>query len=221
MQIYLNTNCTQLTTLGAICTLYLWRENLNSTPLLEILLKKPAFTISDAIKIGIPRRSIYYFVKQGYIKRIAKGVYQSVNYIGKADFTKEGLALAAYITPGAIICLISALDLYEMTEEIPREHWLAIPHSKRAPRESGLRVVRMRNTELGLTKINIGEYCVSIFDRERTICDAFRYLSPEIAIKALQHYLKMKDTRPNLRKLQDYAKKLRVNLTPYILSLTT
>ena len=49
----------------------------------------------------------------------------------------------------------------------------------------------MRNMSLGLTTVKMGKYKVKIFDRERTIVDAFRYLSDEIAIKALQAYLKL------------------------------
>ena len=50
---------------------------------------------------------------------------------------------------------------------------------------------------------------------------AFRYLSKEIAIKALQRYFQSKDAKPDPKKLGAYAKKLRVNITPYILSCTT
>jgi hypothetical protein len=63
---------------------------------------------------------------------------------------------------------------------------------------------------------------VPIFDRERTIVDAFRLLSREVAIKAL----KMALTQPGHRrldlvKLQAYAKKLRVNIDPYLMTVTT
>ncbi len=190
-------------------------------PLLRRLLRKPAFTTAEALELGIPRHGLAYFEKIGLIERLAKGIYHNPSYEGEAGIALEGLALTAFTTPNAVICLISALDLYGLTDQIPREHWLAIPHSKKVPIRSCLRAVRMRNTTLGKTTIQVGEYELAIFDRERSIVDAFRYLSPEIAIKALQAYLQAKDPKPDLRKLQVYAKKLRVNLTPYILALTT
>ena len=162
-----------------------------------------------------------YFDKLGLLERVAKGIYRDPNYEGQAEVALEDLALAAFTTPNAAICLISALDFYDLTDQIPREHWLAIPNSQRAPVHHLVRAVRMRNVTLGRIKVQIGEYELAMFDRERCIVDAFRYLSPEIAIKALQAYLQAKDYKPNLPKLQEYAKKLRVNLTPYILSLTT
>ncbi len=63
---------------------------------------------------------------------------------------------------------------------------------------------------------------IPIFDRERTIVDAFRLLSREIAIKALKIALtKGGKNRIDLIKLQEYAKKLRCNIAPYLISLTT
>ncbi len=48
------------------------------------------------------------------------------------------------------------------------------------------KVVRMRNLTLGKTTIKIGNITLPIFDRERTIVDAFRYLGRETALKALK-----------------------------------
>ena len=189
--------------------------------MLKSLLKKPAFTVAEAQDAGVPRHALVYFDQLGLLERLAKGIYRVSNYESQAEFTLEDLVLAAYAIPDAVICLISALDIYGLTDQIPREHWLAIRHSQRAPVRHLVRAVRMRNTTLGQTMISIGEYELPIFNRERCIVDAFRYLSLEIAIKALQAYLQNKKHKPNLRRLQEYAKKLRVNLTPYILALTT
>ena len=80
----------------------------------------------------------------------------------------------------------------------------------------------MRNMTLGLTTVKIGKYTVKIFDRERTVIDAFRYLNHEIAIKALQAYLQSSPLqKADLTKLSSYAKKLRININSYIMALTT
>jgi hypothetical protein len=52
----------------------------------------------------------------------------------------------------------------------------------------------------------------------RCIIDAFRYLSKEIAIKPVRRYFQSKDAKPDPKKLGSHAKKLRVSITPYILS---
>lgn len=190
-------------------------------PRLKRLLTQPSFSAIDAENEGVTRQALSYFVQTGLIERVSRGVYRNPEYESKAPFHLEELALVAYSIPSSIICLISALYIYELTEEIPRENWLAIPHSKRKPRRSHVRIVRMRNTALGLTTIRIGEFKLPIFDKERCIIDAFRYLSLEVAIKALRTYLESRTEKPNLQKLEEYGAQLRVNITPYLQVLLT
>lgn len=189
--------------------------------LLKPLLKKPFFTIAEAKKHKIPRHLLAYHTKTGLLERVCRGIYRSSKYEPKVDFEWENLAITAATMPKGVICLISALCYYDLTDQIMREAWIAVPHKVGALKRLHVRIVRMRNLELGKTKIKMGEFKVSIFDRERCIVDAFRYLSKEIALKALQNYLHSRDYKPQLKKLSDYAKHLRVDLTPYILSYTT
>lgn len=76
--------------------------------------------------------------------------------------------------------------------------------------------------DLGKTTINLGGIQVPIFDRECTIIDTFRLLSPETAIKALKIALaKRGSERIDIKKLQFYAKKLRYNIDLYLTTLLT
>ena len=82
--------------------------------------------------------------------------------------------------------------------------------------------MRMRNFKLGKTKMKFGRETITIFDRERTIVDSFRFLGRETAIKALKGSLKIKgQNKINLRKIHHYSEKLRYNIDPYILTATT
>jgi hypothetical protein len=63
---------------------------------------------------------------------------------------------------------------------------------------------------------------VWIFDQERTVIDSFRFLSRELAIKALKIYLQKTPTHnPNFKKLSSYSEKLRYDISPYIEAITT
>ena len=188
---------------------------------LKSLLESSFFTSAEAEKQGIPRHALVHFVKKGVLERIYPGTYRSSSYEPKVDFEWENLGVIAATVPEGIICLISALCYYDLTDQIMREVWIAIPHQSFAPKRPNTRIIRMRNTELGKVDLMLGEYRTHIFDRERTVVDAFRYLSKEIAIKALQKYFKSTEYKPQPKKLAEYAKKLRVNITPYILSYTT
>jgi len=189
---------------------------------LKALSKKSYFKTSEARELGVPARMLVYFYEQGILERLGRGIYRSTSSETGLDLNDEGLVLTAISIPRGAICLISALCFYELTDQIMREYWIAIPHKETSPKRPLTRIVRMRNMTLGHTSVKIGKYKVNIFDRERTIVDAFRYLSHEVAIKALQEYLKpTKDRKPDLEKLARYAKILRVKITPYILALTT
>ncbi len=188
---------------------------------LKPLLKKPFFSLADAQKQGISRQALANFVKKGIIKRVLTGLYRATDYEIKVEFEWENLALIAASIPRGVICLISALCYYDLTDQIMREVWIAVPFNSLPPKRPNTRIVRMRNIALGKIKLKLGEYNVQIFDRERCVIDAFRYFSIEIALKALQKYLRSREHKPQLEKLTDYAKILHVDLTPYILAYTT
>lgn len=179
------------------------------------------FTAEQAAEQNVPRHAIAYLVKKGSLERIYPGAYRFAEYEPEVDFQWENLGLITASIPNGVICLISALCYYELTDQVMREVWIAIPHESYAPKRPNAKIIRMRNITLGQTEIALGEYKVKIFDRERCIIDAFRYLSKEIAIKALQRYFKNTANKADLKKLGAYAKKLRVDITPYILSYTT
>lgn len=181
----------------------------------------PFFTSEEAERWGIPRHALAYLEKRGDLEKVYPGAYRFSDYEPKVEFQWENLGLIASSVPESVICLISALVFYDLTDQVMREIWLAIPHKSHPAKRPNTRIVRMRNIDLGKTHITLGEYHVQIFDKERCIIDAFRYLSKEIAIKALQRYFQRKRAKPDPKKLGMYAKKLRVNITPYILSCTT
>lgn len=189
--------------------------------IIERFAERAVFTAEEAREAGIPPRMLAHFCKKGLIERISRGVYKGEAAEVDIDFRWEDLALVAMSIPNGVICLISALCYYGLTDQIMREFWIATPHALKSPKRPKTRIIRMRNIELGQTEITVGEDRLKIFDRERTVVDAFRHLNHEIAVKALQNYLKQREPKPNLDKLLNYAKKLRVNIYPYVMALTT
>lgn len=181
-----------------------------------------SFTSREAKQLGVSAASLAYYVKIGELEHVARGIYKGVRAPSIDNFQWEDLITAIKQTRHGIVCLISALALYDLTEEIPRQHWIAIPNNTRHRASQLVRVVRMRNMSLGKSHIKIDHVTIPIFDRERTIVDAFRYLSKEIAIKALKQALtKNKKEKIDLEKLRRYAARLRVNITDYIIAITT
>lgn len=193
-----------------------------SLPKLKPLLKRPLFTSKEAREFGVRPSALVYLAKTGQIERIRRGVYRGAKAPTVPSFKWSDLIESVLSVPDGVICLVSALAIYELTEEIPREHWIAVKHDSKIRVPRPIRIVRYRNANLGKTEINLDGVKVPIYNRERTIVDAFRQLSRETAIKALKMALaaKKKD-RIDLKKLQLYAKKLRVPITPYLMTVMT
>ena len=188
----------------------------------KILLKKALFSAKEARKAGVYPSLINYYIKKGYVERMGRGIYKSSFSELDVDFQWEDLVATAKSVPNGVVCLLSALALYELTDEIPRQHWIAVPHGTTVPKRSHTKFIRLRDIKLGKTKLKIGKEEIQIFNRERTIVDSFRRLSAEVSIKALKEGLKESGSNKiSIKKLQQYAKKQHINITPYILAITT
>lgn len=175
-----------------------------------------------AKKLNVSNSNMAYYAKKGELERIGRGLYKIKNSSLVSDFEWEDLVEASVRVKSGVVCLISALALYGLTEEIPRAHWIAIPNTSRHRGDDSIRIVRFRNMKLGKTIYDFGDFKLPIFDRERTILDAFRFLDKEVAIKALKMALRKKgEAKLDLEKLVKYAKALRVKIEPYILAVTT
>lgn len=190
--------------------------------LLTPLLNQPSFTSKEAKRLGVEASVLSYYVKTGQLKRIRHGVYQASNYQNPEAFRWIDLIEVVHSINGGVVCLISALAVYELTEEIPRQHWIGIRHGTSARSSRQIKIVRFRDLDLGKIEIELEGTRIPIFDRERTIVDAFRLLSRETAIKALKSALAQRGkNRIDPIKLEAYAKKLQFDISPYLLSITT
>jgi predicted transcriptional regulator of viral defense system len=181
-----------------------------------------SFTSIEAKRFGISPSLIAYYIKKGEVERVSRGVYRSLKKESLIPAQWEDLVATAKSIPQGVICLVSALQIYELTEEFAHEHWIAIPFTSWPAKREHTRIIRMRNLMLGKSKMPMGEDTISIFDRERTLIDCFRLLSKEVALKALKKYLQGSDQhKPDFKKLNSYSKKLRFKIAPYIEALTT
>lgn len=184
------------------------------------LRRKPSFTTDEARGQGLSPRMLSYYVAKGELERLARGVYRCTDYVGRDENLQwEELAVAAERLPGGVVCLVSALNFYGITDERLKEHWIAVPNSYGRAHFPMTRIVRMRNMSLGVKTIKLAGIDVRIFDVERTIVDAFRILDFETAMKALKHYLAGKCGKPDIKKLSRYSKELRGGVTKYLAPL--
>ena len=167
---------------------------------------------SDFVAAGIPAVDVVNLCNTGYLERIRHGYYQLAD--GNTSSEEQ---LIATLIPKAIICVESALFHYGYSDFAPRKWSIAVPRSMSRTKLDvdalALQTyyVQPEIYELGRVADDFSGVKLSIYDRERTICDCFKYrsrLDHEIFSKALNAYAK--DERKNLQNLSIYAKKLRV-----------
>lgn len=174
--------------------------------------QKPFFTTQEATKQGISPRMLAYYAETGVIERIVRGVYCSKNYEStNEDLQWEDLAIAASNIKGGVVCLISALVYYELTDEMMKEFWIAVDNDNSKAKFPMAKIIRMRNMDLGVQTIKMAGIKIKVFDIERTIIDSFRLLDLETAMKALKIYLSGKKGKPNINRLNKYIKELRAS----------
>lgn len=95
---------------------------------LEVLLEKSVFTAADAREQSIPSRMLSHFCELGIIDRLGRGVYKNTQMETGIHMDVEDLVLTATSIPEGIICLTSALYLYQFTDQLLREYWIAVPN---------------------------------------------------------------------------------------------
>ena len=167
-------------------------------------------TTADFLAEGMSKTDISKLVQAGVLERIRQGFYQL------ADDTSisEAQYLAALL-PDGIVCVESALFYYNYSDFAPRVWTIAVPRSISLTRLKFDVVpvkayfVQKENYELGKTIANFEGTQLFIYDRERTVCDCFKYrtrLDNETFNKAVNAYVA--DEKKNLSNLSRYAKEL-------------
>lgn len=167
---------------------------------------------SDFKNAGLSNYDIAKLCKDGVIERIRNGFYQLPdNY----NISEE--QLISSLLPYGIVCVESALFHYGYSDFTPREWSIAVPRTYRNQisniQELSVKAYYIQKNifDVGKTKDDFNGVTLPVYDRERTICDCFKYrskLDNEIFNKALNAYAN--DSKKNLSNLSAYAKKLRV-----------
>ena len=168
---------------------------------------------SDFISAGLKDQDVYSLCKQGYIVRVKKGYYK----LTAGDELKEELLLSKLMTQG-VVCVESALFYYGYSDFAPREWTIAVPRAfsrtvNAIQKEVPVKAYYVQNDmyRLGETTGTFNGVALPVYDRERTICDCFKYrtkLDNEIFNKAVNAYVS--DEKKNLANLSKYAKEMGV-----------
>ena len=166
----------------------------------------------DFQKNGLNNSQFTHLRNRGYLNRIRRGYYQLSSYEDSSEET-----IIARLFPDGIICLDSALFHYGYSDRTPLEWTIAFPRTVTRTR-LGVNSPRIKpyfiseeTFLLGKTEQTINNVKLAMYDRDRTICDCFKYqnkIDSELFNKAILAYTK--DRKKNVGNLSTYAKQMRV-----------
>jgi predicted transcriptional regulator of viral defense system len=175
---------------------------------------------AQAKKLGIDEVILMQMCEEGLLVKESRGLYRLAELppLSNPDFVK-----VAILIPKSIICLISALDFYHLTTQVPYKVYIALPREIKAPRIEypPLDIVYLSEKAYfaGIEEHILDGVRVRIYSREKTIADGFKFrnkIGLDIALEALKDYLRQPGR--DIPKILEFAKIDRVEkiIRPYL-----
>lgn len=167
---------------------------------------------SEFLKRGLTYADIIKMCNDGNLSRLKHGYYQ----LSEHDNIYEEKIIANLFSDG-IICMDSALFYYGYSDRTPNAWTLAFDRdvSRSRFKIDALFIkpyyIDKKYLNIGISKFEVNKTILKIYDRERVICDCFKYknkMDSEMFNKAVNAYIQ--DNKRNLGNLSIYAKKMRV-----------
>lgn len=171
------------------------------------------FTTGQARTAGVHPRDLYAARDDGELVELSRGVFRRADAPAAAYPDLLAVSLRA---PRAVVCLLSAAAVHDLTDEIPMAVQIAVPRRTWPPKLDHppveVFVWDPLTFELGLDTVEVapGEWA-RIYSPGRTVVDLMRMrhkLGESVAHVALRRYLARRDSR--VADLLTYAKALDV-----------
>ena len=151
-------------------------------------------------------------VEKGNVVRLKAGVYALPEALAKpmVDMRK--------LVPDGVLCLYSAWFYYQLTTQVPVEHYVAVEKSRKIvlPDYPPIRLCFWNQTtySTGIIEVEMSAHRCLIYDMEKSVCDAIKFrnkIGMDVCSEIVRNYMKRPER--NLNKLAEYAKLLRVGKT--------
>jgi len=191
--------------------------------ILDLARQKVLLRASDLDAIGAPRVVLTRLTAAGLLQRVARGLYR----LPDAQVSEfESMVTIATKAPQAVFCLLTALQFHELTTQLPRQVWIAMPRGSHPPRLDYPPVKMVQFTgdaySAGIEEVERDGIKLRVYNVAKTVADCFKHRNKvglDVALEAL------KDARSRNRASVDdiwrFAKVCRVAnvMRPYLESI--
>ena len=187
--------------------------------IVEHLLDGKLIKWKDLEELGVNSNTVANMVRRGDLNKIGWGTYQLCDELiskntQNEDFGFSGdmdtLAEISIQIPKGIICLMTAVTYYNITNDLDGNIWIALSHNHHKPRIEWppIRSVHWRNMDLQddeLVRIKYKNAEIKITSKERTVVDLYRHqhllADPHISKKALIWLINQEHDRKMLTRI--------------------
>ena len=173
--------------------------------------------------IDIPRVVLTRLTASGQLEKVGRGLYR----LPDAPISEqESLVTIAVKVPHAVFCLLTALQIHELTTQLPRQIWIAMPQGSHTPKIDYPPVKMVQFTgdafSEGIEVIQSDRVALRVYSVAKTVADCFKHrnkIGLDVAIEALKDALAQKKASAN--DLWRFAKICRVAnvMRPYLETL--
>ena len=175
--------------------------------MIDVLPNSP-FTLKEVMHLEVTRYAVLKMVEEGSVEKISHGLYRkTLNKDLNFNFDTS-MFERVYARSGnkGCICLWSALEFYDLTEEFIERAWIYVPYEK-IIRVSDVRVVRKRTLNLEIGVVDMEQFKITSI--ERTLIDCLlskKHITLRDSLEMCRKAISLKKT--NLKKLVDMAHSL-------------
>lgn len=177
----------------------------------------------DLDAMGVPRVYLTRLTASGQLEKAGRGLYRLPQ---SPVSEQESLVAVATRVPQAVFCLLTALQFHELTTQLPRQIWIAMPRGSHTPQIDYPPVKMIQFTGEAYTQgIEVHErdqVTLHVYGIAKTIADCFKHrnkIGLDVALDALKEARSRKQIHAN--DLWHYAKICRVTnvMRPYLEAL--
>lgn len=158
--------------------------------ILRLVGQKGMLRPSDLDAIDAPRIALTRLTEAGLLEKVGRGLYRSAAHDASEH---ESLTAIATRVPQAVFCLLTALQFHELTTQLPREVWIAMPRGSHAPRIDypPVKMVQLSGESYseGIEVIERDRVPLRVYSVAKTVADCFKHrnkIGLDVALEALR-----------------------------------